>query len=73
MCKCLIRWIDKAGRMTPDNNPAIGRVRTIDRYETITGRTHHFPASDWYPICEEHARRLHDKGMHIWEFEPFSK
>jgi hypothetical protein len=71
MCKCTIQWI-KHGKPTPDNNPAIGRVRTIDRFEQIDGRGVHFPASDWYPICKEHAERLNEKGMHIWLFEPFA-
>jgi hypothetical protein len=71
MCQCKIQWIDEYGKPTPDNNPAIGLCRTIDRYETIRGAaSHHFPASQWFPICAEHAKRLNDRGMHIWEFIP---
>jgi hypothetical protein len=66
---CQIRWIDNTGEATPDSNPAIGRVRTIDRVEQFRGQGMHFAASDWYNICAEHAKRLRDPGMHIWEFE----
>jgi hypothetical protein len=70
-CTCQIKWIDKHGNPTPDNNPAIGRCRTIARYQMIAGRNLFFDASEWFNICAEHARQLTDKGMHIWEFEPF--
>jgi len=34
MCTtCKIRWIDGRGNPTDDDNPAIGRVRTKDRWE----------------------------------------
>jgi hypothetical protein len=70
---CKIQWIDKQGNATPDSNPAIGRVRTIDRHEQYHGRTIHFPASGWFPICAEHAKQLSEPGMHIWLFEPNEK
>lgn len=70
MATCEIKWIDEHGNPTPDDNPAIGRVRTIDRTERYGGRSIHFPASRWFCICAEHAKQLGDAGMHIWVFEP---
>jgi hypothetical protein len=69
-CTCKIRWIDDNGNPMPDTNPAIGIVRTIDRREWIGGRLIHFTASEWFPICAEHAKQLNEPGMHIWEFKP---
>lgn len=67
---CQIQWIDAHGRPTPDSNPSIGRVRTIDRNEVMPdGRTYHHEASQWFHICADHARRMRDPGMHIWEWE----
>jgi len=66
---CCIKWIDANGNPTPDTNPAIGRARTVARVEQIHGRGVRFEASDWFPICAEHAKHLRDPGMHIWEFE----
>ena len=74
MCDtCKIRWIDDKGNPTDDNNAAIGIVRTIDRYEWHHGRQLHFPASDWFPICAEHARQLSEPEMWIWEFKPIAR
>jgi hypothetical protein len=70
-CTCQIKWIDKQGSPTPDNNPAIGRCRTVARYQMIGGRNLFFDASKWFNICAEHARQLTLPGMHIWEFEAF--
>lgn len=69
MATCEIRWIDSSGRETADTNPAIGRVRTMARVEQIAGRGVSFGASQWFCICEVHAKRLTDRGMHIWEFQ----
>lgn len=70
MCAtCQIQWITRDGTPTPDNNPAIGRVRTIARVEQHHGRAITFAPSQWFPICAKHAERLADAGMHIWEFE----
>jgi hypothetical protein len=71
MCKCEIQWIDKNGQATPDENPAIGRVRVVSYTSQIDGRAITFPTSRWYPICFEHAKALGKPGMHIWEFEEF--
>jgi hypothetical protein len=68
MQTCKIQWIDRHGNPTPDNNPAIGRVRTKARDQRIGGRLIHFRASDWFPICAEHAAQLKQPGMEIWEF-----
>jgi hypothetical protein len=54
MVKCTIKWIDKQGNPTPDNN----------------GRTLEFGQSEWFPICACHARQLNAPGMHIWESKP---
>ena len=67
--KCAIQWIDDKGQPTPDDNEAIGRVRTLKRTEWYHGRQIFFDTSDWYPICACHAKRLRDPGMHIWIFE----
>ena len=69
MTKCLIRWV-KDGKETPDDNVAVQLVRTVARTEQIGGRGVSFSASDWYPICAEHSKRLTDAGMHIWECKP---
>jgi hypothetical protein len=66
---CQIKWIDRAGNPTPDTNPSIGRARTMARVQQIGGRGVSFPQSAWFNICACHAERLHDRGMHIWEFE----
>jgi hypothetical protein len=69
MNTCQIRWIDDQGNPTPDPNPAIARVRTIAHVAQIGGRGIKLEASDWFYICAEHAKRLNDRGMHIWECE----
>ena len=70
--QCQIQWIDAFGNPTPDNNPAIARVRTIARVEQIGGRAVKFDASDWYCICAKHSKLLGDPGMHIWECAPLA-
>lgn len=65
---CKIKWIDKKGDPTPDTNPAIGWCRSVDRYQIIHGRTLHFPASQWFPVCQEHARQMDSLDMSHWEF-----
>ena len=72
MATCRIRWIDANGDPTPDNNEAIGRVRTRARHESFAGRDYPYwhEASPWFPICAEHAKRMIEPGMHIWEWEP---
>ena len=67
--KCAISWIDPKGHPTPDNNPAIGRVRTKARDYLIGGRLIHLNASDWFPICAKHAEQLKQPGMEIWEHD----
>lgn len=71
MCRCEIQWIDKNGKATPDENPAIGRVRIQQYTIQYAGKAITYPTSRWYPICAEHAKQLNDRGMHIWEFEAF--
>ena len=67
--KCEIKWIDKDGNATPDNNEAIQLARTKDRMADVGGANGpvHFTASRWYPICAEHSKRFSETGMHIWE------
>jgi hypothetical protein len=72
MATCEIKWIDAAGKPTPDNNPAIGRARTKDRVQQIGGRGVHFEASPWFYVCACHAEQLSEPGMHIWEYEPLT-
>lgn len=69
MTTCQIKWIDEAGQSTADTNPAIGRVMMKARVDQIGGRGVRFEASDWFNICECHAKRLGDRGMHNWVFE----
>ncbi len=81
MTICKIQWIDARGKLTPDENPAIMECRTKDRWSHIDyfrssypeGRTIHFDASEWFPICEHHAKKLSDEGMHIWETRPLER
>jgi hypothetical protein len=72
MCRCEIQWIDGNGKATPDENPAIGRVRIVQYTMQFHGRAITYPTTRWYPICSEHAKQLGDRGMHIWEFEAFT-
>ena len=65
---CQIQWIDANGKPTPDNNPAIGQVRTKARHEIICGNSVHFEASQPFYICAQHAKRLCERGMDIWEW-----
>lgn len=78
---CQIRWIDDmTGEPTPDDNPAIGRVRCKQyRYSvrTVAGRPWREPWvpgewSEWYTICAEHAKQLSKPDMVDWEFEPLA-
>ena len=66
---CQIQWIDDHGNPTPDSNPAIGRVRVASYSRMFHGRMIHFPTTQWFCICAEHAKRLGDDGMDIWTFE----
>lgn len=70
MHTCQIKWVDDAGNPTPDTNPAIQRVRCKARVEQHHGRALQFSQSQWFYICAEHAKRLNDAGMHIWECAP---
>ena len=64
--KCEIQWIDANGKFTPDQNDAACRVR-VNAYTTAQG--YRVNTSPWYGCCAEHAKRLRDRGMHIWECE----
>jgi len=44
MPKCEIQWVDDQGNPTPDDNEAIQRIRTVDRFQQIGSRSVHFPA-----------------------------
>lgn len=72
MCTCQIRWIDDAGKPTPDSNVAIGCVWLPKRRELINGRLVDMAASERFPICADHAERLRDAGMAWWCFERFA-
>jgi hypothetical protein len=60
MCvKCKIKWIDREGKETPDDNPAIG-------YAVVT-----FPDGSKghpIPICAAHAEQA--KGFSNWKVTP---
>ncbi len=73
MAKCEIRWIDRRGNPTSDSNDAIQLARTIKRDEEFHGTMLHHEASDWFPICAEHSKRLSEPGMDIWETKPLEK
>jgi len=64
---CEIKWIDKAGNQTPDQNPAIQRVRIPEYQRMIGGRMVTLHTTPWYFCCAEHSKRLNDPGMEIWE------
>lgn len=72
---CRIQWIDAKGDPTPDQNLAVGRVRIQERtypqiYPDKTRLIHH-PASNWTPICKEHAQLV--SSLPGWTFEPFDE
>ena len=69
---CQIKWIGKDGVSTQDDKPAIGRVRCkqfkVAKYSgQSTGEMTGY--SQWFDICADHAKRLNDPGMEIWEFQ----
>jgi hypothetical protein len=67
---CRIQWIDRAGRPTPDQNPAVGRVRVRAHvFQRPDGTGIALDASEWFPICATHAARLREPGMDGWEWE----
>ena len=63
--KCAIQWVDAQGNATPDTNDAVAMVRRAAHYSARLNIG--FAATDWYPICSEHAKRLADPGMEYWE------
>lgn len=68
--KCQIKWINEHGEPTPDNNDAIGRVRMIAHRQFINGQPVPIGASQWFWICEQHAKQLAEPDMVHWAFEP---
>lgn len=71
MTTCRIQWIDAYGKPTPDTNPAIGEVWLPTRVVQIDGRGVPMEASERFPICAHHAKRLTDLGMGEWHFWPY--
>jgi len=68
---CRIQWCDAKGNATPDNNIAVGRVRRPARVVQIAGRSVPVEASQWFPICADHAAQLQEPNiLEQWEFEP---
>ena len=67
---CEIEWFDEQGRLTGDDNPSIGRVRTKE-YDFVrpNGSVVHLAASPYRHICAAHAKRLTEPGKEIWEWE----
>jgi hypothetical protein len=66
---CEIKWIDGNGNPTPDDRPAIGRVRLEARVQQFHGRALSFSQSQWFNICACHAKQLSEPGMESWTFE----
>lgn len=66
---CEIKWIDDKGNPTPDDNLPIGRVRCKMFDWRMGVKQSTFIWSRWFTICENHAKRLSDAEMDIWEFE----
>lgn len=72
MLTCAIQWIDGNGQPTPDEKPAIGRVRLREHFEYHAGRQLKFGDNEkWYTICACHAKQLNDPGMEHWELEAY--
>jgi hypothetical protein len=69
---CQIKWSVNPENNTPkaDTNPAIGYVRLRAHDSVVAGRTIHFDATEWWPICAIHAKLLKNAGMEGWEFWP---
>lgn len=69
---CEIQWIDDNGKLTPDDNPPIGRVRCkLYQYERMTTIRKPWQGdwSRWFNICAEHAKLLSRPDMKEWEFD----
>lgn len=49
MTTCKIQWIDRFGRPTPDENPAVGTATSIITHTDGSSSVRSFP------ICERHA------------------
>lgn len=69
MHTCEIQWIDANGNATPDNNPAIGRVRIRDHVVQFADRGVRVPAGKWLYICAEHAKRMNNSECMNWEWD----
>ena len=72
MRTCEIQWVELrgTGEPTPDQSPAVGRVRL--GAHTVWGRGDEhvwMEASRWFAICVAHARRMTEPGMEHWEWE----
>ena len=68
--KCEIEWFDENGRLTPDSNPSIGRVRTKEYdYTGRNGKVLHLGASRWMHICAHHAKRLIETRDGAWKLD----
>ena len=71
--KCKIQWINDKGQPTPDENEAIGKVRTLPHDSVIAGRTIHFDGSEWFPICSKHLEEYYSRQLYTenWEYVSF--
>lgn len=69
---CSIRWIDHQNKPTPDSHRAIGRVRRKQYSEWLHGSFLQFEATEWTPICVEHALQINTLQFAKWEFRPFA-
>lgn len=63
--KCVIAWMDEAGRVTPDKNEAVGWAYT----QIETGRV--VEEKGRFPICEKHRKQMKTfPAAWGWQFEP---
>lgn len=73
MATCEIQWIDDKGRPTPDEQPAVGRVKVIaHQYHGENGHIAEIEESKWFNICAEHRAQMQAPGMQLWRFEYLS-
>lgn len=67
---CQIQWVDDKGNTTGDSNPAIGEVYIGEYIDPQYGL---FRETVKFPICARHKQRLADRGMHHWQFIPYTE
>jgi hypothetical protein len=66
---CRIRWIDKSGNPTPDDNEAVALCWIEPHDDDIYGRVVHIEQSDVFPICADHLVRLQVERYRHWTYQ----